>query len=158
MTNSHRVPRYVPVLNRLIVRLLGAGVPIGPMRLVTIRGRVSGKPRTTPVGVFEHTGHRWLLATFGETEWTRNLRAARQGVLSRGRRHEPITAIELTPDQAGPVLQEVLGPRLKSPLQASFLRRFYSLTATASADDFVREARDHPVFELRQSQGDLNVN
>ena len=151
MAISTQVPGYVPVLNRLIVRLLRAGVPVGPMRLLTVPGRSSGQPRTTPVGLFQHDGHRWLLATFGETNWTRNLRAAGKGTLGRGRRQEPIVAVELAPEDAGPVLNEVLGPRLKSPLQAAFLGRFYALAADASMTDFVREAQRHPVFELRSN-------
>jgi len=152
MAASTHVPGYVPIFNRLILRLLRAGLPVGPMRLLTVRGRSSGQPRTTPVGLFEHDGHRWLLATFGETNWTRNLRAAGEGILSRGGHHEPIAAVELAPEAAGPVLNEVLGPRLKSPLQAAFLRRFYALTADASMTDFIREAERHPVFELRSGR------
>ncbi len=152
MAASNQVPGYVPILNRLILRLLRAGLPVGPMRLLTVRGRSTGQLRTTPVGLFEHDGRRWLLATFGETHWTRNLRAAGEGILSRGRHHEPIAAVALAPEAAGPVLNEVLGPRLKSPLQAAFLRRFYALTADSSTTDFIREARRHPVFELRSKE------
>ena len=149
MAESTHVPGYVPVFNPLILRLLRIGVPVGPMTLLTVRGRASGQPRTTPVGLFEHNGHRWLLATFGETNWTRNLRAAGEGILGRGRRREAVAAVELPPDSAGSVLKEVLGPRLKSRLQAAFLRRFYALSADSSLTDFIHEARRHPVFELR---------
>ena len=152
MPRSTEVPGYVLAFNPLILRLLRAGVPVGPMRLLSVRGRSSGQLRTTPVGLFEHDGRRWLLATFGETNWTRNLRAAGKGILSRGRHHESIAGIELTPEAAGPVLNEVLGPRLKSPLQAAFLRRFYTLSADSSMTDFIREAQRHPVFEIRSSK------
>ena len=150
MTEPTHVPGYVAVFNPLILRLLRIGVPIGPMTLLTVRGRASGQPRTTPVGLFEHDGHRWLLATFGETNWTRNLRAAGEGILGRGRHQEVVVAVALTADTAGPVLKEVLGPRLKSPLQAAFLRRFYALTADSLTTDFIHEAQRHPVFELRR--------
>jgi len=95
MAQTNRVPFYIPIFNRIIVRLLRVGVPMGPMILLTVRGRTSGQPRTTPVGLFEQDGHRWLLATFGETNWTRNLRAAGEGILTRGRRREAIAAVEL---------------------------------------------------------------
>src|SRR5438132_13455972 len=152
MRQPTHVPGYVPAFNPLILRLLRIGIPIGPMTLLTVRGRASGQPRTTPVGVFEHDGRRWLLATFGETNWTRNLRAAGEGILGRGRHHESVAAIELAPEAAGAVLNEVLGPRLKSPLQAAFLRRLYAPTADASTTDFIREAQRHPVFEIRSSK------
>jgi len=149
MAKPTHVPGYVPVFNPLILRLLRIGVPIGPMTLLTVRGRASGRPRTTPVGLFQQNGRRWLLATFGETNWTRNLRAAGEGILGRGQHREVVAAIELPPETAGSVLKEVLGPRLKSPLQAAFLRRFYALTADASMTDFIHEAQRHPVFELQ---------
>ncbi len=148
MAQTNRVPFYIPIFNRIIVRLLRVGVPMGPMILLTVRGRTSGQPRTTPVGLFEQDGHRWLLATFGETNWTRNLRAAGEGILTRGRRREAIAAVELAPEAAGPVLKNVLTPRLKSRVAASFLRRFYDVTADAPLTDFISEARRHPVFEL----------
>lgn len=151
MSQPTSVPNYVPFFNRLTRRLLAAGIPMGPMTLLTVPGRISGKLRTTPVALFEHHGHRWLTATFGETNWTRNLRAAGEGVIQHGGRREAVTAVELQPERAGEVLEEVLGPRLKSPLQAAFLRKFYALSARSTRDDFVHEALRHPVFELRPS-------
>ena len=37
----------------IIKRLLRAGVPLGPMILLTVRGRTTGQPRTTPVDLLE---------------------------------------------------------------------------------------------------------
>jgi hypothetical protein len=42
-----RVSLFSPVLKLLLV----AGVPLGPNGLITIRGRKSGLPRTTPVAI-----------------------------------------------------------------------------------------------------------
>jgi deazaflavin-dependent oxidoreductase (nitroreductase family) len=152
MPKTNRVPFYVPIFNRIIVRLLRLGVPMGPMMLLTVRGRTTGQPRTTPVGLFQHSGHRWLLATFGEVNWTRNLRAAGEGILTRGRRRQPVVALELAPEAAGPVLRDVLTPYLRSRLGASFLHSFYDLRADAPLNDFIHEAQRHPVFELRESR------
>src|SRR5207237_10131043 len=106
------------------------------------------EPRTPARGVCQQSGRGWVLATFGETNWTRKLRVAGEGVLGRERHRETVATVELPPETAGPVLKEVLGPRLKSPLQAAFLRRFYALTADSSPTDFIHEAQRHPVFEL----------
>lgn len=151
MSEPTTIPSFVPVFNRLIRRLLGAGLPMGPMTLLTVRGRVSGALRTTPVALFQHNGRRWLTATFGETNWTRNLRAAGEGTIQHGGRREHVAAVELEPEQGGAVLEEVLAPRLRSPLQAAFLRKFYALSARSTRDDFIHEAQRHPVFELRPS-------
>ena len=79
----------------------------------------------------------------------RNLRAAGEGILTRGRRRQAVTAMELSPEAAGPVLKEVLGPRLASPVGGLVLRRTLDVAPDASLDDFIEEARGHPVFELR---------
>jgi deazaflavin-dependent oxidoreductase (nitroreductase family) len=137
----------------IIKRLLRAGIPLGPMILLTVRGRTSGQPRTTPVDLLERDDRRWLVATHGgsNSNWVRNLRVAGEGILTHGRRREAVTAVELSPEQAGPVLKEVLGPRLASPVGGFVLRRTLDVAPDASLDEFISEARRHPVFELRSS-------
>jgi len=154
MTRIAKIPRaLVLVGTRIITRLLRAGVPMGPMILLTVRGRTTGQPRTTPVDLLERDGRRWLVATHdgSNSNWVRNLRAAGEGILTHGRRRDAITAVELTPEEAGPVLKEVLGPRLASPVRGFVLRRTLDVASDASVDEFIGEARRHPVFELRSS-------
>ncbi len=57
--------------------LLTAGVPMGLNGLITIRGRKSALPRTTPVAIIEVSGRRWVWAPWSDVQWVRNLRAAR---------------------------------------------------------------------------------
>lgn len=61
--------------------LLRIGLPMGPMVLLTVRGRKSGQPRTTPVDLFEGNGRSFLVSTHRQEScnWVRNLRAAREG-------------------------------------------------------------------------------
>src|SRR5947208_684922 len=49
--SAPRVPKSVHVFNPILKRLLAAGVPLGVNGLVTIRGRKSGLPRTTPLAI-----------------------------------------------------------------------------------------------------------
>src|SRR5436305_1135660 len=96
---SLRVPGWVRFFNPVARMLLAAGVPMGPNTLLTVPGRKTGRPRTTPVAVIEKSGSRWLLAPFGETDWVRNLRAVgRATIAARGRRDE-VSAIELGPTE-----------------------------------------------------------
>src|SRR5438046_1393031 len=110
------VPSIVPLLNPLIRRLLRMGVPMGPNVLLTVRGRTSGQLRTFPVALMEGGGRRYVFATFGEVNWVRNLRAAREAILRRGRRQERVVAVELTPEEAAPVMQQALAPFFASPM------------------------------------------
>ena len=130
--------------------LLRVGLPMGPMVLLTVRGRKSGEPRTTPVDLFERNGRSFLVSTHRQesSNWVRNLRAAGEGVRSRGRSRRPITVAELPPEAAGPVLKDVSGPRLASPLRGFVLRRTFSVPPDAPLADFITAARSHPVFEI----------
>jgi hypothetical protein len=53
-------PRWVTFWGPIAKFLLVAGVPMGPNALVTIRGRKSGLPRTTPLAIIEVSGRRWV--------------------------------------------------------------------------------------------------
>ena len=85
---STRVPWFVPFFNPIARRLLAAGVPMGPNVLLTVRGRKSGLPRTTPLTIVEISGRRWLMAPYGEVNWVRNLLAAGRATITVGRRKE----------------------------------------------------------------------
>ena len=152
--SPHRDPtlahRIFLAVTWILKGLLRAGLPMGPMVLLTVRGRKSGKPRTTPVDLFERNGRSYLVSTHRQesSNWVRNLRTAREGVLSRGRSHRPTTVVELPPETAGSVLKEVLAPRLASPLRGFVLRRTFSVPADAPLADFIAAARSHPVFEI----------
>ena len=110
---STRVPSWVPFFNYVAKPLLAAGVPMGPDVLLTIRGRKSGLPRTTPVTIAENAGRRGLISPFGEVNWVRNLRAAGRATISVGRQKEEVTAVELGPTEAAEFIRDVLGPHAR---------------------------------------------
>ncbi len=149
MAENDRVPFFVHLFNPVVRSLHRLGIPMGPTILLTVRGRKTGQPRTTPVGLFEGGGRRYVFATFGEVNWVRNLRAAGEAVIARGRRRETVIAIELTPEEAAPVLQDVLKPYLASRIRSSFLRMGYDLGPNRSKVDFMNVALRHPGFELQ---------
>src|SRR5215204_5800180 len=104
-------PRWVFSLFNPIVRfLLAAGVPLGLNGLITIRGRKSGLPRTTPVAIIEASGRRWVWAPWGDVQWVRNLRAAGRATSPGRRREDEVRAIELDPTQRVEFFRDVLGP------------------------------------------------
>ena len=71
-----QAPSFVRIFNPIARRILNRGPLLGPNALITIRGRKSGLPRTTPVALVDIDGRRWVIGTFGEVNWVRNLRAA----------------------------------------------------------------------------------
>ena len=153
---KYHLPRIVPLINPVMHRLIGLGLRLGPrsapMVLLTVRGRKTGQPRTTAVNVFERGDVRYVLGTFGETDWVRNLRAAREATLTlRGRRFT-VDAVELPIEEAAPLIQDALEPFLRTRFGAQALRRYYDVVPGAPLAAYIAEARRHPLFELRTRQ------
>lgn len=143
-----KIPGFVGVFDPLARRLLRVGVPLGPNALLTVAGRKSGEPRTTPVALIEIGGRRWLCGTFGETNWVRNLRAAGRGTLTVGKRRQEVTATELSRPEAETFFAEVLVPYVRR------LRIGAWLLALLGARDILTDPRGaaalRPVFELHE--------
>jgi len=107
---KRRLPRWVLYFNVIAKPLIALGVPMGPDVLLTVKGRRSGLPRTTPVTICEYGGRRGFISPFGETNWARNLRAAGIATISIGRKREEVRAIELDHDEAVRFIKEVIVP------------------------------------------------
>jgi len=146
------VPRVVPLFNHVIRSFLRIGVPMGPVGLLTVKGRVTGKSRRNPVGLFKHDGRSYLFSTFGNVNWVRNLRAAGQATIRRGFLKTQIFPVELTPEEAAPILKETVAPFLRNRFAELILAPHFKVDSDSPLSDFVEEARRHPVFELRQSE------
>lgn len=148
-TRRTSAPALIRLLNPLMRRLGGLGMPLGPNVLLTVRGRTSGLPRTFPVAILAVGDRQFVQSPFGEVDWVRNLRVSGEAIVSKGRRHEQVSAAELTPEVGGGVLHEALAPFLTSRLRAFFVGRFFKIRPDSTLADYEAEARRHPMFELR---------
>lgn len=143
--SAARVPRSVSIFGPILKFLLAAGIPLGFNRLVTIRGRKSGQPRTVAVAVLEVSGRRWVWAPWGEVNWVRNLRAAGHATITVRGRKEEVTATELDPAQRVAFFRDTLGPFARSiPFGTTFIR----LVDGVDLNHPVEVAEDRRVFEL----------
>jgi deazaflavin-dependent oxidoreductase (nitroreductase family) len=139
------VPRRVRWFGPVLKALLRVGVPLGFNRLVTIRGRKSGLPRTTPLAVLEVSGRRWVWAPWGEVQWVKNLRAAGRATITIRRRTEEVTATELDPAERLAFFRDVLRPFARSiPGGVTFVR----LVDGVDVNDPAAAADGRRVFEL----------
>jgi len=151
---AQTVPAKAPGLIRLpgplVNKLLGWGVPLGPNVLVTIRGRRSGERRTQPLAIFGAKGRRFLIGTFGDVNWCRNLRANPDMEIRHGRTTEHVRARELTPVEADVFFGQTLPDGIAAmPLYLKlFGRVFVRVTAPQMLTDPTGAAAAHPVFEL----------
>jgi len=157
MPKPYRVNLFVRFNNAVMRSLIRAGLRIGTFAVLTVPGRKTGRPLNVPLVVFTHGDNRYLVASYGVVNWVRNLRAADgRANLQSGHATEKISAIELPAEQAGPILRFTLqtGPPGIPRLIVRIFRRFLVLPyldvdMDSSDDDFVRAARNHPVFRLQ---------
>jgi deazaflavin-dependent oxidoreductase (nitroreductase family) len=145
---ARRLPSWVPYFNKLAVPLLRAGVPMGPDVLLTVRGRSSGLPRTTPVTICETGARRGVISPFGEVQWVRNLRKAGRATIGVGRRREEVVATELHDADAAAFIRDVLAPHARrSRLGGWFVRTIDKI----DVDHPEAAAVGRPVFEIHRA-------
>lgn len=140
MARTYRMNAFTRFGNSMSAAMIRLGIGPAGMRLLTVRGRKSGLPRTTPVNVIEHQGRRWLVAAYGEVAWVRNARAAGEVELRRGGSAERVLVREAAAEDAVPVLQAylrqlrlVVGP-------------YFDVSPSSPDAAFAAEAPRHPVF------------
>jgi F420H(2)-dependent quinone reductase len=113
MSSPYHPDRYIAPRNRADV-LTGAavawlarrGVSLLGSRVLTVRGRTSGKLQQVPVNLLRADGRRYLVAIRGNTQWVRNVRAADgRATLQLGRRAEDVRLAELPVEERVPVLR-----------------------------------------------------
>lgn len=123
--------------------LVRRGVSLMGARILEVRGRTSGEVRSTVVNLLEHDGDAYLVAPRGTTQWVRNLRVARVGVLRIGARERRFEAVELA-------------DRDKLPILGQYLRRwgwevgkfFEGLDKHATEQQLREIASSFPVFRI----------
>jgi deazaflavin-dependent oxidoreductase (nitroreductase family) len=110
MPNGERIqpPRWLKPLNKVFMVMLRLGLPISRAEspvVLTVPGRKTGKPRSTPVTPMDVGGKRYVVNGYPGADWVNNVRAAGVVTLTQGRRTERFRMVELSPVEARPVLR-----------------------------------------------------
>jgi deazaflavin-dependent oxidoreductase (nitroreductase family) len=148
-TTMNRAPALVRRSGGITSRLLNAGLRLGPNVPLTIRGRTSGQPRTTPIAVVEMDGRRFVISVYGDVQWSKNLRAAGEAEIHHGKTSERVTARELPVDEAEAWFATTLGRFVGRSIGIRlFAKVFFGLIAPDVLSDPAAAARHRPVFEL----------
>ena len=124
--------------------LLRVGLTIGSQHLLTVTGRKSGRPRSTPISIAVVDGERYIVAAFAEAAWVANVRAVGRGRLTRGRAVEEVLLAEVPPEASGPILSAFLR-------QVRGGRRFFG---PQTPDQIVAGAERYPVFHVSRRDSD----
>lgn len=142
------LPRWLPLMNRVLTAAQRLGLQVGPVQVLVVPGRTTGRPRETPVTPFEVGGRWYVAAALPEADWARNIRAAGRGKLRRGRRVRPV------------LLSEVHDLALKRDVMRTFPRAaaggvsFYvrlGLVTGPDPEQFAAIADRVAVFEIRDA-------
>jgi deazaflavin-dependent oxidoreductase (nitroreductase family) len=141
-------PAYSPsrsrrLANRVLSWLLRRGNGPAFISLLTVEGRVTGLPRTTPVVPVRDGDKVWVVSPYGEVAWVKNARATRRVELHRGEDRVAYDAVEVDPHTAVAVLRIYL-----SMPSERFARGDFDVTAHSTGEAIAEEAPRHPVFEL----------
>src|SRR6476469_3847162 len=135
MVTAKPPPRWLVRLNTAVLR---RGLLIGSQWLLTVPGRTSGAPRSTPISVAAVDGERYLIAAFADAAWVANVRAAGTATLARGAVSEAVRLSEVPAAERGPRLRAFLE-------QVPAGVRFFG---SQSPDEIVAAADRYPVFRV----------
>lgn len=147
MPERIRPPRILKPMNKVFIALLRMGVPISrhePSVVLTVAGRKTGKPRSTPVTPMDVDGERYVVNGYPGADWVENVRAADEAMLTKGRHSERVRMVEVPPEDARPVLRAF--PEL-APTGVDIMKRSGVLTE-GTPDELEALAGRLPVFRI----------
>jgi deazaflavin-dependent oxidoreductase (nitroreductase family) len=148
VSNTERIkpPWWLKYVNKAMIGLNRLGVGFGgkgPVML-TVAGRKSGKPRSTPVTPMTVDGKRYIVGGLPGSDWAANARAAGEAMLRIGRQTERVRLAEMSADEARPLLREF---PIKVPTGVGFIKNA-GLVTGANPDEFEALAGRCPVFRV----------
>ena len=139
-----RPPRYLKPMNKMMMAVQRLGIPTGPAMVLTVPGRKSGQPRSTPMTPFEYAGDLYTVSGYPGSDWVANARAAGTGTLARGRKLRPVKIVELSAEESRPVLRTFA---VKVPVGVGFAKRS-GLVQEGTPDEFEALAGRLTVFRF----------
>jgi deazaflavin-dependent oxidoreductase (nitroreductase family) len=141
MPRPYRKSYWRRALNAPVRPLAWLGLTGPRTHLLTVRGRKSGRPWSTPISIVELDGQRYAVAPYGDRNWVLNARAAGEVELRRGRRRERLAVEEVAPEEAVPVLRRYVE-------LGRVTRPFFDVGLDSPDEAWLAEAPRHPVFQL----------
>jgi deazaflavin-dependent oxidoreductase (nitroreductase family) len=148
MSNSERIrpPWWLKYVNKAMIGLHKLGVGFGgkgPV-VLTVVGRKTGKPRSTPVTPMTVDGKRYVVGGLPGGDWAANARAAGEASIQIGRRIERVRMVEIPVDDARPLLRAF---PVEVPNGVGFMKNA-GLVTGPNPDEFEALAGRCPVFRL----------
>ena len=146
MPDVKPLPRWLRAANHAVRAMSRIGLPLGPVCVLTVPGRLTGKPRSTPVSPLTVSGAQYVVAGLPDSDWARNVRAAGHAQLSRGRRREPVTLTEVTDSK---LKEQVMRAYPREVPRGAPMFVQVGIASGPDPDAFAAAASHVAVFEIR---------
>jgi deazaflavin-dependent oxidoreductase (nitroreductase family) len=130
--------------NKMIEFLNKLGIGVGPMQILRVKGRKSGKEYTNPVAPVKIDGTLYVLQAFPESSWVKNVRAAGEGTLTRGRKSQRVRLVEVPPAERA-AIAEVFPAQVPAGVSI-FVKN--GVVADKTPASFVKAAPGIPIFRV----------
>jgi deazaflavin-dependent oxidoreductase (nitroreductase family) len=141
MADGRKFSRAERIGNLVAKVLVSSGVGPKRMHLLTVQGRKTGRPHTTPLTVVETDGQRWLVAPYGGVAWAKNVGASGSAKLRRGRVMEQVKVEPVDAHESALVLKAYIHIE-------PITRSAFEVGPEASLEEFEAIAPNHPVFRI----------
>ena len=141
MAKTYRVTPFIRFVNRMMARMIRWNIAPPHTYLLTVRGRKTGKPYSTPVMLVEEDDQRWLVAPYGEVGWLKNARAVGEVTLFRHGKTETVRIQPVGAEASALVLKRYI-------TLEGIVRPYFDVQPDSPIEAFVAEAPRHPVFLL----------
>ena len=134
-----RLGRWV---NRFACWWSGLGLPPRFQAALEVRGRASGRRRSSPVVIATVEGKHYLVSMLGPgSDWVKNVEAARGDAVIRQGRRRRVRLVAVPPEQRAPILREYVRIALSG-------RRHFPLAVDAPVSEFEGIADRYPVYRI----------
>ena len=132
-------------IGRLANRVAGWSSTLGlssKAAVLEVRGRASGRPRSTPVVIATVEGSRYLVSMLGPgSDWVKNVEAAGGDAVLRQRRRLPVHLVGVPPAERAPILSEYVQV-------ATSGRNHLPVAVGAPLSEFQAIAERYPVYRI----------
>lgn len=105
------------------------------VHILSVPGRHSGAATSVSVAVLHYHHEDYLLSAYGNTDWSRNLRAAGAATLTHKGKTEDITTEEVPVEDVPPLMDK-------------YLRTYKNMPNVAKTFKTLPNATDHPTFRI----------
>ncbi|HLO36348.1 MAG TPA: nitroreductase family deazaflavin-dependent oxidoreductase [Candidatus Deferrimicrobium sp.] len=135
-------------IGRLANRVAGWSSALGlssKAAVLEVRGRASGRPRSTPVVVATVSGSRYLVSMLGPgSDWVKNVEAADGAAVLRQGRRLPVHLVSVPPAERAPILREYVQV-------ATSGRHHLPVAVGAPLSEFQAIADRYPVYRIEHA-------